>query len=73
MKAQFTVTIEGKWWHNGKPATAAIVERELRKAVKDRFDYLASRMTVRKVKQADLARTQADAGKDRPLPPREKQ
>lgn len=64
MKAQFIVTIEGGWWHNEKWITAAVVERELREAVKDRFDFLADRMTVRKVKRADLGAANTNKGGD---------
>lgn len=47
MKAQFNVTVEGKWFENGEPITASMVERALRKAVKEEFEYLAKRVTVK--------------------------
>lgn len=49
MKAQFIVTIEGDWHHGGKPVTVAVIERELRKASKEKFEFLASSVTVKRV------------------------
>ena len=48
MKTSFVVTVEGIWLYNGKPATAARVEKEIRAAVKDRLEYLADRVTVKR-------------------------
>lgn len=63
MKATFIVTIEGKWNYNGQSVTAAIVEREVRKAVRDEFEDLADRVAVRRVKN-DKVPTQAPAIQD---------
>jgi len=49
MKVQFVVTIEGKWHFNGKPATTSVAEKMLREAVKEEFEYLATRATVSRV------------------------
>ena len=48
MKVQFIVTVEGEWHHNGKPVTAAVIERELREAAKEKFEFLANRVTVKR-------------------------
>jgi len=54
MKTKFTVTIEGKWFYNGKPVTASIVEMRLRKAAKEEFEFLASRVSVKRETQKDI-------------------
>lgn len=55
MKVQFIVTVEGEWHHNGKPVTAAIIERELREAARDKFDFLASSVTVKRAAPSSAA------------------
>jgi hypothetical protein len=55
MKAQFIVTIEGDWQHNGKPVTSAIIEKTVRAALRDEFEHLASV----KVKKAPAIREHA--------------
>lgn len=52
MKVQFIVTVDGEWHHNGKPVTAATIEKELREAAKDKFEFLASRVTVKRAAKA---------------------
>lgn len=47
MKTKFVVSIEGDWNYNGKPVTRAQVERCLREAVKEEFEFLASKVTVK--------------------------
>lgn len=59
MKATFTVTVEGNWTHNGKPVTAAIVEREVREALKNEFEYRSSSVTVKRVKTERVPTQQA--------------
>jgi len=50
MKAQFIVTIEGTWMEGDKKATKAMIQQELRKVVKDGFEFLADRVTVKRHK-----------------------
>lgn len=49
MKAKFIVTIEGDWLDNGRRINAKIMEKGLREAVKDRFEFLADKTKVEKV------------------------
>jgi hypothetical protein len=51
MKAQFIVTIEGSWLEGDKRATHSDAESMLREAVKDRFEFLAKRATVKKLSE----------------------
>ena len=46
MKAQFLVTIEGKWLENDKVATASMVKTRLNKGVKEAFEHLADSVAV---------------------------
>ncbi len=48
MKAQFIVTIEGKWLDNGRKVTAQMMERDLREAIKEQFEFLADKTTVKR-------------------------
>jgi hypothetical protein len=48
MKAQFIVTIEGKWFEGARPVTRADVEMKLHEVVKERFEFLADRVTVKR-------------------------
>lgn len=61
MKAQFIVTIEGTWKEGDTRATASMAEKELRKVVKDGFEFLADRVTVKRHKP-DSRPTPTDAG-----------
>lgn len=47
MKAEFVVKVEGDWWVNGKRVTARLIEKALRQAAKDEFEYLAKSVTVK--------------------------
>ena len=47
MKTQFIVTIEGDWNYNGKKVTQRQVEKDLREAVKEQFEFLANKVTVK--------------------------
>ena len=58
MKAQFLVTIEGNWMEGDKRVTPAQVEKALRDAVREQFEFLAKRRTVKRVS----TRTQNKAG-----------
>jgi hypothetical protein len=49
MKVQFLVTIEGDWQHNEKPVTAAMAEQQLREAIKEKFEFLARRRTIKRI------------------------
>lgn len=49
MKAQFLVTIEGDWLEDDKPVTAARIEQSVRKAIRDEFEHLATRRTVKRI------------------------
>lgn len=46
IKVQFLVTIEGDWMMNDKPVTAFQIEKDLRKAAKEEFEFLAKKVTV---------------------------
>lgn len=50
MKVQLIVTIEGDWLYNSRKATSADVEKHLRKAAKEEFEFLASSVTVKRHK-----------------------
>lgn len=52
MKAEFTVIVEGEWLNNGKSITATQMEKDLREAAKDRFEFLASKVTVKRTPPA---------------------
>lgn len=45
-----TVTISGAWLENGKQVTPTIIERRVRETIKDEFDWLADKVTVKRVK-----------------------
>lgn len=62
MKATFIVTIEGDWLENGKTATAAMAERRAREALRDGFEFLADRVTVKPVAAPKLG--EQEGGKD---------
>lgn len=49
MKAQFIVTVEGDWLHNGRKVTAHIAEKYVREAVKEQFAFLADRVSVKRL------------------------
>ncbi len=51
MKAQFIVTVEGGWLENGKPVTQAMAERRARGALRDGFEFLADKVTVKQDRQ----------------------
>lgn len=53
MKATFTVVVEGKWYNNDKLATAAQVEKDVRNALKEEFEFLARKVTVKRVKNEE--------------------
>ena len=48
MRTKFIVTIQGNWREGDKRVTAADIERELRDAVKERFEFLTERVTVKR-------------------------
>ncbi len=50
MKAQFIVTIEGSWLQNGKPVTRYLIEKDVREALKEEFDFLATKVSVKAYK-----------------------
>jgi hypothetical protein len=52
VKAEFTVTIEGRWWEGEKRVTAAQAEKMLRQAVRDQFQFLADYTSVKRVRAA---------------------
>lgn len=43
------VTISGAWLENGEQVTPAMVERSVREALRDEFEFLASKVTVRRI------------------------
>lgn len=45
-----TVTISGSWLENGKQVTPTLIERRVRETIKDEFDWLADKVTVKRVK-----------------------
>lgn len=51
MEVEFTVIIKGSWLENGKRITAAGIQKELREAVKERFEFLAKSAKVKRIKQ----------------------
>jgi hypothetical protein len=55
MKAQFLVTIEGKWLVNGKPVTAANAKVTVREALKEQFEFLADKVTVKNAPTKDAS------------------
>lgn len=55
MKAQFIVTVEGHWLRNGKPVTAQVIEKDLRVIAKEGFEFLADRVTVKRLKSTNGA------------------
>lgn len=48
-----TVTISGSWLENGKQVTPTLIERRVRETIKDEFDWLADKVTVKRVKDGD--------------------
>lgn len=54
MKAQFLVTIEGDWSVNNKRITKRMAEKELRAAVNEWFQYLATKVKVESLKNEDV-------------------
>lgn len=51
MKAEFKVTIEGKWMHNDKFVTKGSVLKDVRHALKEEFEFLAERVSVKPIKE----------------------
>lgn len=47
MKAQFIVTVEGDWLESGRPVNRAKIEKSVREAIKEKFEFLADRATVK--------------------------
>ncbi len=43
------VTISGSWLENGEQVTPAMIERSVREALRDEFEFLASKVTVRRI------------------------
>lgn len=52
MRAEFTVVIEGSWIEGDASVRHSQVEKALRKAIKDEFEFLAKTVSVKKVKHA---------------------
>lgn len=52
MKTQFIVTIEGGWLEGDRRVSKSDIEKELRKVVKDGFEFLADRVTVKRYTEA---------------------
>lgn len=49
VKVSFKVTIDGGRMYGGESVTPAVIERELREALKWQFDLPANRMTVKRL------------------------
>ena len=50
MKAEFKVTIEGKWFVGDKLITKGSVIKDVRHAIKEEFEFLAKRVSVKPIK-----------------------
>ena len=50
MKTEFIVTIEGSWFENDSKVTKAILEKRLRAVLEDKFEFLADKVKVKRVK-----------------------
>lgn len=51
MKAEFKVTIEGKWFVGDKPVTKGLVIKDVRHALKEEFEFLAKKVSVQPIKE----------------------
>ena len=47
--AKMVVTISGAWLESGKQVTPERIEQSVREALKDEFESLASKVTVRRI------------------------
>lgn len=53
--ATVLVTVSGAWFHNGKQVTPAKIEKAVRQALRNEFEFLAETVKVRRVKDGELA------------------
>jgi len=49
--AQMIVTVSGSWLSNGKQVTPSMIERTVREVLKDEFEFLADKVTVRRAEK----------------------
>lgn len=47
--ATMIVVVSGAWLENGKQVTPARIERSVREALRDEFEFLATKVTVRRI------------------------
>lgn len=66
MKAQFIVAIEGRWLNNGREITLAIAEKELREAAREKFEFLANRVTVKRVYSKEVDAQSVKSSRSKP-------